>query len=41
MRFSFGPPMDNLRLGLDRLEEMVDEARPVKAARRKPTRARR
>lgn len=23
MRFSFGPPVDNLRLGLDRLEEMV------------------
>ena len=23
MRFSFGPPMENLRLGLDRLEEMV------------------
>ncbi len=27
MRFSFGPPRDNLRLGLDRLAAMVDEAR--------------
>jgi aspartate/methionine/tyrosine aminotransferase len=27
MRFSFGPPMDNLRLGLGRLRQMVDEAR--------------
>jgi aspartate/methionine/tyrosine aminotransferase len=23
MRFSFGPPMDNLALGLDRLEKMI------------------
>lgn len=30
MRFSFGPPMDNLRLGLERLEAMVREAKPVK-----------
>jgi aspartate/methionine/tyrosine aminotransferase len=27
MRFSFGPPMDNLKLGLDRLEELVRSAR--------------
>ncbi len=27
MRFSFGPPMDNLVLGLDRLEALVNEAR--------------
>ena len=27
MRFSFGPPEDNVRVGLDRLEEMVREAR--------------
>jgi len=27
MRFSFGPPEDNVRMGLDRLEEMVAEAR--------------
>ncbi len=27
MRFSFGPPMDNMRMGLDRLAEMVDAAR--------------
>lgn len=27
MRFSFGPPMDNLVLGLDRLEAMVRAAR--------------
>ncbi|HMS16195.1 MAG TPA: pyridoxal phosphate-dependent aminotransferase [Planctomycetota bacterium] len=27
MRFSFGPPEDNVRLGLSRLEEMVAEAR--------------
>ena len=27
MRFSFGPPMDNLCLGLDRLEAMLAEAR--------------
>jgi aspartate/methionine/tyrosine aminotransferase len=26
MRFSFGPPMDNLEMGLDRLEEMITEA---------------
>ena len=25
MRFSFGPPMDNMILGLDRLEELVNE----------------
>lgn len=27
MRFSFGPPMDNMKLGLDRLEAMVKAAR--------------
>ena len=27
MRFSFGPPIDNLRMGLDRLAEMVAAAR--------------
>ena len=27
MRFSFGPPEDNLRLGLERLERLVAEAR--------------
>jgi hypothetical protein len=27
----FGPPMDNLRLGLERLEAMVGEAKPVQA----------
>ncbi len=27
MRFSFGPPQDNMRLGLTRLEEMVAEAK--------------
>jgi DNA-binding transcriptional MocR family regulator len=27
MRFSFGPPMDNLKMGLDRLEELVRSAR--------------
>jgi hypothetical protein len=26
MRFSFGPPMDNLRMGLERLERMLGEA---------------
>jgi aspartate/methionine/tyrosine aminotransferase len=26
MRFSFGPPIDNLRLGLDRLEAMLERA---------------
>jgi aspartate/methionine/tyrosine aminotransferase len=26
MRFSFGPPIDNLELGLDRLERMIEEA---------------
>jgi aspartate/methionine/tyrosine aminotransferase len=26
MRFSFGPPMDNLEMGLDRLEQMISEA---------------
>jgi aspartate/methionine/tyrosine aminotransferase len=26
MRFSFGPPMDNMRQGLDRLEEMLGAA---------------
>lgn len=25
VRFSFGPPEDNVRLGLDRLEEMIRE----------------
>ena len=40
MRFSFGPPMENLRLGLDRLEEMVSGAKPIKAAKSvKPVRA--
>jgi aspartate/methionine/tyrosine aminotransferase len=27
MRFSFGPPMDNLQLGLERLAELVNDAR--------------
>ena len=27
MRFSFGPPMDNMKMGLDRLVAMVDAAR--------------
>lgn len=27
MRFSFGPPMDNLQMGLDRLEKMIQSAR--------------
>ena len=27
MRFSFGPPMDNLELGLDRLAALVADAR--------------
>ena len=27
MRFSFGPPMDNVKLGLARLEAMVKAAR--------------
>jgi aspartate/methionine/tyrosine aminotransferase len=27
MRFSFGPPMDNLAMGLARLEELVRSAR--------------
>jgi aspartate/methionine/tyrosine aminotransferase len=27
MRFSFGPPIDNLAMGLDRLEKMIREAR--------------
>jgi N-succinyldiaminopimelate aminotransferase len=27
VRFSFGPPEDNVRLGLDRLEEMLAEPR--------------
>jgi aspartate/methionine/tyrosine aminotransferase len=40
MRFSFGPPMENLRLGLDRLESMVAEAKPVKAGRRAASRTR-
>lgn len=30
MRFSFGPPMDNVRMGLDRLGELVEEARAGK-----------
>jgi hypothetical protein len=25
MRFSFGPPMDNMVLGLDRLQAMLDQ----------------
>ena len=29
MRFSFGPPMDNMVMGLERLREMVDAARPT------------
>jgi aspartate/methionine/tyrosine aminotransferase len=37
MRFSFGPPIDNLRMGLDRLEQMIDEARGSKSnAKKKP-----
>ncbi len=37
MRFSFGPPIDNVRMGLDRLDAMVAEARKgsrVKAKKR-------
>lgn len=30
MRFSFGPPMDNLQMGLDRLEKMLKEAKSKK-----------
>jgi len=26
MRFSFGPPIDNLEMGLDRLERMIADA---------------
>ncbi|MCC7011397.1 MAG: pyridoxal phosphate-dependent aminotransferase [Planctomycetes bacterium] len=33
MRFSFGPPIDNLRLGLERLEELLAEARPARGRR--------
>jgi aspartate/methionine/tyrosine aminotransferase len=36
MRFSFGPPIDNLAMGLDRLEEMLasaPKARPRRAHR--------
>ncbi|MFT5476906.1 MAG: aspartate/methionine/tyrosine aminotransferase [Planctomycetota bacterium] len=29
MRFSFGPPEDNVRLGLDRLDEMIQAASPI------------
>jgi aspartate/methionine/tyrosine aminotransferase len=40
MRFSFGPPIDNLSLGLDRLEEMLRSAsrssRPPRGASRRP-----
>ncbi len=32
VRFSFGPPIENVALGLDRLEEMVAEARGTKLA---------
>lgn len=35
MRFSFGPPMDNLRLGLDRLEAMLTEARKSSVKRKR------
>jgi hypothetical protein len=35
MRFSFGPPIDDLRLGLDRLEAMLGEAAKPKARSRK------
>jgi aspartate/methionine/tyrosine aminotransferase len=31
MRFSFGPPIDNVRMGLDRLEAMLREARGGKS----------
>jgi aspartate/methionine/tyrosine aminotransferase len=33
VRFSFGPPMDNLTLGLDRLTELVKTSRPAKRAK--------
>ena len=39
MRFSFGPPIDNLAQGLDRLEKMLDGARA--SATRRPTPKRR
>ena len=35
MRFSFGPPIDNLRLGLDRLEAMLSEARKSSVKRKR------
>jgi hypothetical protein len=38
MRFSFGPPMDNLKLGLDRLEQLVQSARR-KGSRKRDSRA--
>ncbi|MGQ0554152.1 MAG: pyridoxal phosphate-dependent aminotransferase [Planctomycetota bacterium] len=34
MRFSFGPPLDNLTLGLERLQAMVAAARPRRAVAR-------
>ena len=38
MRFSFGPPIDNVRMGLERLEAMVAEARRGSRAKPKPRR---
>jgi aspartate/methionine/tyrosine aminotransferase len=35
MRFSFGPPMDNMQLGLDRLQQMVEEAARPKLGAKK------
>ena len=32
VRFSFGPPEDNVRMGLDRLESLVNDARAGKLA---------
>jgi aspartate/methionine/tyrosine aminotransferase len=40
MRFSFGPPMDNMRMGLSRLEQMLGQGKGGRTARRKNGRAR-
>jgi hypothetical protein len=37
MRFSFGPPIENLAMGLDRLEEMLASAAGKRSGRKKPT----
>jgi hypothetical protein len=39
VRFSFGPPMDNVKMGLDRLDTLVREARGPRASNSRKRRA--